>query len=152
VPVVLRDQLSFLHAVWRHGLRGLREARERRRLACAVRTRAREEREQYHRGSVIEFASLARRTALYERIAERLEDTDRPASPLGVGQLEGLLAEPPPYRDYGIVAEERNARIELVLSDLEVDGGDAMPAETPASCFDRRAGAVEIDRSQRVER
>jgi hypothetical protein len=152
VAAVFRDQLSLLHAVRRRGLRGLHEARERRRLSRAVRTRAHEEREHCHRGGVIEFASVARRTALYEGIADRLEELDRPISALGIGQLERLLAEPPPYRDYGAVAKERNARIELVLRALEGDRGDAIPDESHAACIDGRAGAAEIDRSQKVER
>jgi hypothetical protein len=152
VAAVFRDQLSFLDAVRRHGLGGLRKARARRRLAGAVRKRAREEREHCHRGGVIEFASVARRTALYERIAERLEELDRPVGALGVGRLEHVLAEPPPFRDYGLAAKERNARIESILCDLEVDRPDAVPVENHTARVDGRAGVFEIDRSQSVER
>jgi hypothetical protein len=152
VAAVFRDQLSLLSAVRRRGLRGLREARERRRLARGVRTRAHEEREQCHRGGVIEFASVARRTALYERIAERLEDLDHQVAVLGVRRLERLLAEPPPYRDYGAAAKQRNARIESILRDLERGRVHAVRGENHAARVDGRAGPVEIDRSQRVER
>jgi hypothetical protein len=156
VAAVFRDPLSLLHAVRRRGLRGLREARERRRLARGVRTRAHEEREQCHRGGVIEFASVSRRTVLYERIADRLEDLDHQVAVLGVRRLERLLAEPPPYRDYGAAAKQRNARIESILRDLDLDlergRAHAVRGENHAARVDGRAGAVEIDRSQRVER
>ncbi len=101
---------------------------------------------------MIEFASIARRTALYERIAERLEELDHPVAALGVGRLERLLAEPPPFRDYGLTAKERNARIESILCDLKGDRIDGVPDENHTARVDGRAGALEIDRSQRVER
>jgi hypothetical protein len=147
---VFRAQLSLLRIVRRHGLGGLREARARRRLADAVRRRAYEEREHCHRGGVIEFASVARRTALYERIAERLQELDRPVGALEVGRLERVLAEPPPFRDYGLAAQERNTRIESILRGLETDRAEALPDKNKAVHVDGRAGA--FDRSQRVER
>jgi hypothetical protein len=154
VATALREQLSLLHALRRGGLRGLGEARARRRLARAARSRAREERDHCHRGGVIEFASVARRTALYERIAVRLEELDRPVARRGVERLERLLAEPPPFRDYGLAANERNTRIASILHDLEIDRAEAVRDEKDAASeltLDGRAGAVETDRSQRVE-
>jgi hypothetical protein len=121
VAAFFGEHRSLLRAVRRHGLRGLREARARRRLAGAVRRHAHDERERCHRAGVIEFASVAARTALYERIAERLEELDHPVAACGVGRLERLLAEPPPFRDYGPRARARNARIESILADLEIE-------------------------------
>ena len=150
MAAVLLGKLSLLRVIRRHGIRGLREARARRRLAGAVRRRAHDEREHFHRGGVIEFDSIARRTALYERIAQRLEDLDRPVAEPGVGRLERLLVEPPPFRDYGRAAKERNARIESVLGDLERARADIGPNENHAATHDGRAGAFETGRSQRV--
>ena len=116
------EHRSLLRVLRRHGLRGLGEARSRRRLAHAVRRHARRERERCHRAGVIEFASVAARTALYERIADRLEELDRAVADCGVERLEHLLAEPPPFRDYGLPAKDRNARIESILADLESEG------------------------------
>jgi hypothetical protein len=101
------------------GLAVPREHRERRRLARRVRAHARAERERYHRAGVIEFDSIAVRTALYEQIARRLDESSRPLAESGLDQLESLLAEPPPVRDYGPRAAARNERIASVLADLE---------------------------------
>lgn len=146
----LDERGSLLRAAQRLGLRGLLEARKRRRLARAVRRRAREEREHCHRGAVIEFASVAARTALYERIAEHLEDVDRPVAALGVGRLERLLAEAPPIRDYGPRAGARNARIASILAELERAGstcersraGRELPSDgrSPAPFWSDRQG------------
>lgn len=149
------EQLSLLHVLRHSGRRGLREARARRRLACAARSRAREERDHCHRGGVIEFASIARRTALYGKIADWLEELDRPVARRGVERLERLLGEPPPFRDYGLAAQERNARIASILRDLELECTEAVRDEKDASrelTRDGRGRAVETDRSQRVER
>lgn len=151
----LAEHRSLLRAFRRHGLRGLGEARARCRLARAVRRHARDEREHRHRGGVIEFASIAARTALYERIAERLEDLDLPVAAPGVGRLERLLAEPPPFRDYGPAAKERNGRIESILVDLERDRADTARDQNQAPRqvnVDGGAGAFEIDRPQRAEK
>ena len=155
MATVLRGQLSLFHALRRGGLRGLREARARRGLARAARSRAREERDHYHRGGVIEFASIARRTALYEQIAQRLEELNCPVAARGVERLERLLAEPSPFRDYGLAAQERNTRIASILRDLELECAEAVPDEKHAArelTRDGRARAVETDRSERVER
>jgi len=79
----------------------------------------RDERDVFHRASVIEFGSIAARTALYERIAQRLEDTAQPIAPAGVRRLEQLLDEPPPVRDYGPRARALNGHIESILAELE---------------------------------
>jgi hypothetical protein len=111
---------------------GARVTPARHRLARAVRRHARDEREHCHRAGVIEFASVAARTALYERIAERLEDTDRPVAALGVERLERLLVETPPFRDYGPRARARNARIESILADLELEHAATLADEKRA--------------------
>ena len=100
---------------------GRAELRRRVLLARAVRIHAGHEREQCHRGGVIEFASVSTRAALYEEIAKRLEDLDCPIASVGLTRLERLLAEPPPFRDYGGVAAARNARIASILGDLELE-------------------------------
>src|SRR5262245_3216826 len=96
-----------------HGLDRLwsSEGRRRRRLAAAVRRRSREEHEQLHHGGVVELDSVRIRAALYVVIAERLEDLAQPAAPGALVEVEGLLAEPPPVRDYGMRARGRNERI-----------------------------------------
>lgn len=94
-------------------------SRERLRLARAVRGYAQSEREQYHRAGVLELGSVSTRASLYEQIAERIEDADRPLSETGLQRLEGLLAVAPPMRDYGPRAAERNAHIASILADLE---------------------------------
>lgn len=71
---------------------------------------------------------------------------------LGVARLERLLAEPPPFRDYGVAAKERNARIESILRDLKNDRADALTDENHAASVDGRARAFEIDRSESAER
>jgi hypothetical protein len=91
---------------------------ERRRLARSVRGYAQAEREEYHRAGVLELGSVAARTALYEQIAERLEGTDGPLPAEPLERLRALIAEPPPIRDYGPRAEERNTRIAAILADL----------------------------------
>jgi hypothetical protein len=155
VATFFEEQRSLVRALRRHRLRGFLEARSRQRLARAVRRHARDEREHRHRGGVIEFASIAARTALYERIAERLQDLDLPVAAHGVGRLERLLAEPAPFRDYGPRARERNACIESVLADLEIERADKVADEShsaPELAIDGRAGAFEIDRSGRAEK
>jgi hypothetical protein len=144
--------MVLLHALRRNGFRGFREARARSRLARAIRNYAVDEREHRHRAGVIEFASIAARTALFAQIADRLEDLDRPVAASGVGRLERLLADPAPFRDYGPAAKERNARIESILRGLEPDAADAMPDESHAASVDGRAAALERNRSRRVER
>jgi hypothetical protein len=94
-------------------------ARERRRLARLVRAYAQAEHEQYHRAGVLELDSISARAALYERIAERLEDTAHPLANQGLSRLEDLIAETPPVRDYGPRAQGRNALIAAILADLE---------------------------------
>jgi hypothetical protein len=142
----------LLRAIRRDGIRGFREARARRRLARAVRNFVVDEREHRHRAGVIEFASIAARTALFAQIADRLEDADRPLAVSGVERLERLLAEPAPFRDYGPAAKQRNARIESILRDLEPDAAHALAGESHAANVDGREGGFELDRSRRVER
>ena len=95
--------------------------RKRRRLAQSVRRYSHVECDQYHRAGVIRLSSLAMRAALYERIARRLERADQDPSERGLHDLRLLLSEAPPVRDYGPRAGERNARIELILTELEED-------------------------------
>jgi hypothetical protein len=155
VATFFGEHRSLVRAFRRQGLRGFLEARSRQRLARAVRRHARDEREHRHRAGVIEFASIAARTSLYERIAERLQDLDLPVAARGVGRLERLLAEPAPFRDYGPRARERNARIESVLADLEIERADAVADENhpaPELAGDGRAGALQVDRSGRAEK
>jgi hypothetical protein len=90
----------------------------RRRLARTVRRRARDEHDRFHRSGVIEFASVAERADLYERIARRLEELRRPVGDYGLSELERLLDEPAPIRDYGPRAAARNARIASILEAL----------------------------------
>jgi hypothetical protein len=151
VAVVSREQVLLLHSLRRDGIRGFREARARCRLARAVRKYALDEREHRHRAGVIEFASIAARTALFEQIADCLEELDCPVAALGVERLECLLAEPAPFRDYGPAAKKRNARIESVLHSLDSDRASALANENYAARVDGRAAAFESDRSQRVE-
>lgn len=109
----------LLPDIRRLGLRGPREDRERKWLARRVRAFAHAERDQYHRAGIIEFDSIAIRSALYELIARRLEDSGRTVGKGGLSQLESLLAESPPIRDYGPRAEARNERIASILAELE---------------------------------
>jgi hypothetical protein len=94
-------------------------ARERRRLAREVRAYAQTEHEQYHRAGVLELDSVSARAALYERIAERLENAASPLAAEGLRRLEDLMAEAPPVRDYGPRAQDRNELIAAILADLE---------------------------------
>jgi hypothetical protein len=94
-------------------------ARERRRLAREVRAYSHAEHEQYHRAGVLELDSVAARAALYERIAERIEDISRPLAEEGLRRLENLIGESPPVRDYGPRAQDRNELIAAILADLE---------------------------------
>jgi hypothetical protein len=99
-----------------HGL-----SRERRRLSRAVQRYALAEREHYHRAGVVEFDTLAARSALYEQIVDRLQDPDRPLPEGTLRRLQLIISEPPPIRDYGPRAEKRNARIASVLAELDGD-------------------------------
>jgi len=94
------------------------DRRTRRRLVRAVERRAEFEHEQCHRGGVVEFESVAARSALYGLIVRRLQDGRSSLPPAGLKELEHLLAEPPPHRDYGANAEARNDRIARVLERL----------------------------------
>jgi cell fate (sporulation/competence/biofilm development) regulator YmcA (YheA/YmcA/DUF963 family) len=94
-------------------------ARERRRLAREVRAYAQAEHEQYHQAGVLELDSVAARAALYERVAERIEDISRPVAEESLRRLENLIAESPPVRDYGPRAQDRNELIAAILADLE---------------------------------
>jgi hypothetical protein len=93
--------------------------RRRRQLAAKVRRRSHEEREQLHRAGVVELDSVRIRTALYEVIAARLENVVNPIPDKALDQVEQLLAEPPPVRDYGTRARDRNERIAAVVAALE---------------------------------
>lgn len=95
--------------------------RERRRLFRDVQRYALAEREHFHRASVVEFDTVAERSALYERIADRLRDLERPLPEDALHDLELFLSEPPPIRDYGLNALRRNERIAAVLAELESD-------------------------------
>jgi hypothetical protein len=99
------------------------ETHRRTRLARALRAYARDEREESHRSAVIELGSVAERTALLEDLLRRLENTARPVSNAGLEQVERLLAEPLPFRDYGPRAEQRNQRIAAILADLDRETG-----------------------------
>jgi hypothetical protein len=85
-----------------------------------VRAYAQAEHEQYHRAGVLELDSVSVRAALYERIAERLEDAAGPLAAEGLRRLEDLIAEAPPMRDYGPRAQDRNELIAAILAALEV--------------------------------
>lgn len=96
-----------------------REGRRRRRLAADVQRRSQEERHHLHHAGVVELDSIRIRTALYETIVLRLWDSSHPASPAALEQVEELLAERPPIRDYGLRAQQRNERIAAVAVALE---------------------------------
>jgi hypothetical protein len=102
----------------------LTERLKRRRLVRAVERRAEFEHERCHRGGVIEFESLAVRAALYRLIVRRLQDSHTPLPVAGLKELEQLLVESPPFRDYGANAEARNERIAGVLEGLGRAGHD----------------------------
>jgi hypothetical protein len=93
-------------------------SRERRHLSRAVQRYALAEREHFHRAGVVEFHTVAERSALYEQIVDRLRDLERPLPEDALRRLQLILSEPPPVRDYGLRAEQRNARIASVLADL----------------------------------
>ena len=95
--------------------------RERLRLAQATRALAEAERNEFHRGRVLELGAVARRVDLLDRIAGVLEDRTREVTPEGVAAVEGLVAQTPRVRDYGPAAQERNEQIAAILSEL---GGD----------------------------
>ena len=96
--------------------------RERVRLARATRALARAERNEFHRGHVLELGAVARRVELLDRIAHLLEDPAREVTPEAAAAVDRLIRETPRVRDYGPVAQERNEHIASVLADL---GGDA---------------------------
>jgi hypothetical protein len=100
------------------------EGRERERLARAVREYARADRELSHRASVVELDSIASRTALFEALAQRLEDPKRPIASSGLDRVSALLADPAPFRDYGPRAHARNERIADLLEALEPPATD----------------------------
>ena len=96
-------------------------ARERRRLARAVTRYAYQEGEKNHRAGILEFQTLATRSALYDEITAALRDSDCDISQAAIGRLRLLLAEQPPVRDYGPRALERNDHIAAILDDLRAD-------------------------------
>jgi hypothetical protein len=100
-----------------------REGRRRRRLAAGVRRRSQEERDHLHHAGVLELDSIRIRTALYETIALRLEDSPQPVTADALEQVEALIAEAPPIRDYGLRAQQRNERIAAVAVALEPADG-----------------------------
>lgn len=92
----------------------------RRRLAREVRRLAQRERDHGHRAGVVEFAVMHARLELYDQLARCVENRHRhlPLESRGVAELEALLQEEPPIRDYGLRARERNERLAQILSDL----------------------------------
>ena len=96
-------------------------ARERTRLSRATRALAEAERNEFHRGRVLELGAVARRVELLDGIARLLDDTTQEVTPEGVAAVERLVAQTPPVRDYGRAAQERNEHIAAILSEL---GGD----------------------------
>lgn len=98
------------------------ETLARRRLAREVRRLAQTERDHGHRAGVVEFAVMHSRLELYDQLARRVENRRLPLEPRGVAALEALLQEDPPFRDYGLRAQERNERLARIFSDL---GGPA---------------------------
>jgi len=93
-------------------------APERLRLARATRSLAEAERNEFHRGRVLELGAVARRVELLERIARLLEDTKREVTPEGAAAVARLVAQTPPVRDYGPAAQERNEQIAAILAEL----------------------------------
>jgi hypothetical protein len=71
------------------------ESRSRRRLASEVRRHAGSEADLLRRSGVVDFREIARRAALYELIALRLEAVDLPVEPRGVDSVRRLLEEGP---------------------------------------------------------
>ena len=97
-------------------------AQERIRLARATRALAEAERNEFHRGRVLELGAVARRVELLDRIAGLLADMTRDVAPEGIAAVERLVAQTPPARDYGAAAQRRNDQIAAILCEL---GGDA---------------------------
>ncbi len=58
------------------------------------------------------------RLELYDQLARCVENRHVILEPRGVAELEALLQEDPPIRDYGLRARERNERLARILSDL----------------------------------
>jgi len=58
------------------------------------------------------------RLELYDQLARCVENRHFTLEPRGVSELEALLQEEPPIRDYGLRARERNERLARILSDL----------------------------------
>jgi hypothetical protein len=112
------SQISAEHVSRRRPPRWL-QRRRRIRLAQAVRRHALAERERRYRHGVVEFESIDARTALYERIAGHLEALELPVGEAGMRRLRRLLAEKPRGRDYLTRAEARDARLALILADLQ---------------------------------
>jgi hypothetical protein len=96
-------------------------AGERIRLARATRSLAEAERNEFHRGRVLELGAVARRVELLDQIARLLEDPTREVTPEGAAAVDRLVAQTPRVRDYGPAAQERNEQIAAILSEL---GGD----------------------------
>ena len=93
--------------------------RERIRLARATRALAAAERNDFHRGGPLILGAISERLELLERIARLLENRDRDIALAGLADLARLVAEtPPPVRDYGLTARERNDRIAGILTEL----------------------------------
>lgn len=90
----------------------------RRRLARQVLDLAHAEHDHFHRAGVIEFAAMRNRAELYDGLVQRIRDRQRPLQPNAVLELEALLAEKPPFRDYGPRAQHRNERIARILDEL----------------------------------
>jgi hypothetical protein len=90
----------------------------RRRIARQVRRLAQRERDHGHRAGVVEFAVMHVRLELYDQLARCVENRHVTLEPRGVAELEALLQEDPPIRDYGLRARERNDRLARILSDL----------------------------------
>jgi hypothetical protein len=71
------------------------ESRARRRLAAEVRRHAGREADSLRQGGAVDFREIARRSALSELIACRLEAVDVPVEPRGVARVRRLLDEAP---------------------------------------------------------
>jgi hypothetical protein len=90
------------------------------RLARLVRLHARREAARRRGGGVVDFRSIARRGALYELIARRLEKPLGPAPTREtLSELQGFFARPAPSLDAGMTARARDARVASILLALE---------------------------------
>jgi hypothetical protein len=102
-----------------------------RKLARDVREHARAEREHRLRAGVVEYAEFACRSALYEKIASILDDTDRPVSSDALALVRNLLGAPLTAHDYGATARARDERIASIVAELERSASAGAPHDAP---------------------